>query len=187
LKSPVCSRVQRVRDGVVDGDELEVEGSDLHPLAVVDHPLLGVADPVLFELLADQGQGELRADQGDVGPLTQQVRHRSDVVLVAVGQDQPDHVLQPVGDRVETGQDEVDAGVGVLGEQHPAVDQQQLAVELEHGHVAADVPQPAERDDAEGVVGQWGRITQVTGCHDRQGYTTEPVRPAVRRGADAVR
>ncbi len=36
-----------------------------------------------------------------------------------------------------------------VGEQHSAVDDEQLAVELEDGHVAADRAEPAERDDAQ--------------------------------------
>src|SRR5690606_4966443 len=39
----------------------------------------------------------------------------------------------------------------LLGEQHAAVDDQQLAVELEDGHVAADLAQSPERNDAHGV------------------------------------
>ena len=38
--------------------------------------------------LPHQGQGELRADQRDVAALAEQVRHRADVVLVAVGEHQ---------------------------------------------------------------------------------------------------
>ena len=57
---------QRIGDGVVDGDELEVEGADGEPLAVGDHALLDVADPVLADLLVQQGEGQLGADQRDV-------------------------------------------------------------------------------------------------------------------------
>src|SRR3546814_3075057 len=42
---------------------------------------------------------------------------RSDVVLVAVGQDQCLDLVEPVPDRVEVGQDQIDAGVVVLGEE----------------------------------------------------------------------
>ena len=77
--------------------------------------------------------------------LAQQVRHRADVVLVAVGEHQRLDVVEPVPDRVEVGQDQVDAGVVLLGEQHPAVDDQQPAVVLEDGHVAADLAEAAER------------------------------------------
>ena len=48
---------------------------------------------MFLQLGLDEGQGELRADQGDIVAQPQQVRHRADVVLVAVGQDHGDDVL----------------------------------------------------------------------------------------------
>ena len=48
-----------------------------------------------------------------------------------------------------------------LGEQHAAVDDQQPAVELEDGHVAADLAQPAERHHAQAAGGQRRRGLQL--------------------------
>ena len=59
----------------------------------------------------------------------QQVRHGADVVLVAVREDDAYDVVEPVADVVEVGQDQVDAGLVVLGEEHAAVDDEQLAVD----------------------------------------------------------
>ena len=58
---------------------------------------------------------------------------------------------------VEVGQDQVDAGVVLLGEEHAAVDDQQAAVVLEDGHVAADLAEAAERDDPQAALRQRGR------------------------------
>ena len=67
-------------------------------------------------------------------------------------------VVQPVGDRVEARQDQIHPRVVlVLGEQHSAVDDQQLAVVLQDRHVATDVAETAERDDAERSAGERGR------------------------------
>ena len=60
-----------------------------------------------------------------------------------------DDVVQPVPDRGEVREDHVDAGLVLLGEQHAAVDDQQLAGVLEDGHVAADLAEAAEGDDAQ--------------------------------------
>ena len=84
-------------------------------------------DPVLLQLGLDHRQRQPRADQRDVGLLAQQVGHRPDVVLVAVGENDGLDGVQPVPDVVEVGQDQVDAGLEVLGEQHPAVDDEQPA------------------------------------------------------------
>jgi hypothetical protein len=103
---------------------------------------------VLAQLGVEQCQGQLGAHQRDVGALAQQVGDAADVVLVPVGEDDGDDVVKPRPERVEVGQDQVDARLVVLGEQHAAVDDQQLAAVLQHGHVAADLPQPTERRDA---------------------------------------
>ena len=116
---------------------------------------------MLLELGHDEGERELGADERDVGPQPQQVRHGADVVLVPVGEDDRLDRVQPVGDVVEVGQDEVDARLVVLGEQHTAVDHQQAAVDLEHRHVAADLTEPTEGDDAQHARLQRRRQGQV--------------------------
>ena len=78
----------------------------------------------------------------------------ADVVLVAVGEHQRLDVVEAVPDRLEVGEDQVDARVVLLGEQHAAVDDQQPAVVLEDGHVPADLAEPAERDDPQAVLGE---------------------------------
>ena len=62
-------------------------------------------------------------------------------------------VVEPVPDVVEVGEDQVDAGLVVLGEEHAAVDDEQPAGVLEDRHVAADLAEPAERDDAQAALG----------------------------------
>ena len=94
---------------------------------------------------------------GMSGAQPQQVRDGADVVLVAVREHDADDVVEPVADRAEVGQDQVDAGLGLLGEEHAAVDDEDLAVDLERGHVAADLAEAADRDDAEGSGGECAR------------------------------
>ena len=69
--------------------------------------------------------------------------------------------VEAVTDRLEVREDQVDAGVVVLGEQHPAVDDEQASVVLEDGHVAADLAEAAERDDAQAACGQRRRSRQL--------------------------
>ena len=71
------------------------------------------------------------------------------MVFVAVGQDDTDDVIESVLDRSEVGEDEVDAGLCFFGEQHATVDDEEPTVELEHGHVATDLAESAERDDTQ--------------------------------------
>jgi hypothetical protein len=116
---------------------------------------------VLLELGVEEGERELRADDRDVAALAQQVRHAADVVLVPVGEHDADDVLQTVTDRAEVGQDQVDAGLVLLGEEDAAVDDEKLAAVLEDGHVATDLSEAPEGDDAQGAVGQCGRSAEL--------------------------
>ena len=162
LKSPVCSRVpaggahrhrEGVGDRVVDRDELAVERAEPLPVALA-HAERVRLDAVLLELGLDQREGQRGADERDVGLEAQQVRHRADVVLVPVGEDDGLDVVEPVLEVGEVGQDQVDAGLVVVGEEHAAVDDEQLAAVLEDGHVAADLAEAAERDDPHAAVGE---------------------------------
>ncbi len=74
----------------------------------------------------------------------EQERDRADVVLVRVRQHQRLHVVEPVLDVAQIGQDQVDAWLVVTGEQHPAIDDQQTAEMLENRHVAADFADAAQ-------------------------------------------
>lgn len=146
---------EAVRDGVIDGHELAVEGPEATPVAL-PHPHRARPDAVFLELGLQERQRQLRADNGNVPPLAQQIRHAADVVLVAVGEDHRHDVVQPVPDRGEVRKDHVHAGLGLFGEQHAAVDDEQLAGVLEDGHVAADLTQTAERDDPQPSSGSGG-------------------------------
>ena len=153
---------ERVRDGVVDREELKVERAERLAAALGDLRG-GRRDPVLGELAADQGEGQPRADQGDVVALPQQVGHGADVVLVRVGEDHGLDVVEPAFERGEVGQDQVHAGLVRFGEQHPAVHDQQAALVLEDGHVPADFAQATEADDAQRAGGKGGGAPS-SGC-----------------------
>ena len=75
------------------------------------------------------------------------------MVLVGMGDQERLDVgaaLLEVGD---VGDDEVDAEHLLVGEHEPAVDDDDVVAVLEDVHVLADLPHPAERDDAERRLG----------------------------------
>ena len=151
---------ETVRDRVVDGDELAVERPEVRAVALAHLAQLR-ADPVLLHLLLHQRQREPGPDHGDVGALLEEVGHPADVVLVPVRQDDPDHRVEAVPDPGEVREDDVHAGLVLLGEQHPAVDDEQLALVLEDGHVATDLAQPAQAHDPQALLRQAGRTLQL--------------------------
>ena len=79
------------------------------------------------------------------------------MVLVGVGEHDRVDVAQPIPHRAEVGQDQVHARLRVLREQHAAVDDEQPARVLEDGHVAADLTEAAESEQAQAVRGQGWR------------------------------
>ena len=146
---------QSIGNGVVNGYEFAFEGAETLNLALNDVHGVGL-DAVFLQLCLDQGQGQLGANQGDVGAQTQQVGYSTNVVFVAVGQHDSHDVLQAVLDVVEVGQDEVNAGLGLFGEEHATVDNEQFAVDLVDGHVTTDFAQAAQGHNAQGVFFQFG-------------------------------
>src|SRR5699024_8741865 len=110
---------QGVGDRVVDGDELEVEGPELVEVVFGHHTRDGL-DPVFFELGLDERDRQLRTEDRDVALAAQQIGNGTDVVLVAVGEDESDEVVETVVEGGEVGEDEDDAGQGLFGEEHSA-------------------------------------------------------------------
>ena len=116
---------------------------------------------VLLDLVAEQAAGQGAGVDRHAGELGQHVRQRADVVLVGVGDEERldlGAVLLEVGD---VGDDEVDAEHLLVGEHQPAVDDDDVVAVLEHVHVLADLPHPAERDDAERLVGARSLVVMV--------------------------
>ena len=120
-----------------------------------------VVELVLLDLVAQEAAGQRAGVDRDARELGQHVRQAADVVLVGVGdEERPDlgAVLLEVGD---VGHDEVDAEHLLVREHEAAVDDDDVVAVFEHVHVLADLPHPAERDDAE------GRVGVCHGCLDR--------------------
>ena len=81
------------------------------------------------------------------------------MVLVPVGEDDRLDVVDAVAQVGEVGQDEVDAE-HLGGREHQAgVDDDDPAVVLDHGHVLADLAQPAERQHAKLAGQSLGGVT----------------------------
>ena len=111
-----------------------------------------VVELVLLDLVAEQAAGERRGVDRHARELGQDVRQGADVVLVGMGDQERLDVgaaLLEVGD---VGDDEVDPEHLLVGEHEAAVDDDDLVAVLEDVHVLADLPHPAERDDAERLV-----------------------------------
>src|SRR5690606_26972313 len=103
---------------------------------------------------------EAGPDERDVRLELQEVRDGTDVVLMAVREDDTDDVVEACLDGFEVRQDQVDARLVLLGEEHTAVDDEQLAAVLENRHVAPDLAEAAERRDPQRALGERRRILE---------------------------
>ena len=94
-------------------------------------------------------------------------------------------VVQAVPDGVEVRQDQVDAGLVLLGEEHAAVDDQQAAAVLEDRHVAADLAEAAERGDPQAALGS-AAAGRVQDADDSKTLLTTRATSRQARGAHDV-
>ena len=77
---------------------------------------------------------------------------------MAVRHDEPDDLVQSSAKVLEVGKDQVDARLRLLGKQNAAVHDQDLVVGLEDRHVAPDLPDPAQRNNAQTPGRQVGQL-----------------------------
>ena len=138
---------QAVDDAVRDADRVHAEGSDLDRLAEPQRPELGAHAPLL-ETPPREAEREPTAVDGR-RRRRERVRERADVVLVAVRQQDSAHAVAALGEVLEVGDDEVDAGHLGGGEEHAGVEQQQVVLPLEDHRVQPELTQAPERNEAD--------------------------------------
>ena len=152
---------ERVGDRVGDGDELEVEGTDGEAVALGNDVEARVGQAVFAQLGCDEGQGQVGSVDRNVSSQLEEVGHGTDVVLVAVGEDEADDVVHALFDPGEIRQDQVDAGLGLLGEEDATVHDQELAPVFEDVHVAADLAETSQRDHSQCAIFQGRGFAEV--------------------------
>ena len=120
-------------------------------LAVADrHEAGAVGQSGLLDPVPGQPDRELGAVDRCL-QFAQQVGQAAGVVLVPVGQDDPVDPVPAVVQVGELGQHQVDTGHVGVREHDAAVEDDDPAVDLYTGAVAADLPQTAKEDDADGL------------------------------------
>ena len=151
VKHDALGRMEReskaARHRVCDRDELHLERADLAPFAIAhwyERRLLAQAGFV--EPVACETEGQCRAIDPGVD-VAQQIRERSDVVLVAVGENDPVDVSGALPQKAEVRQHQVDAGHLRIREHDAAVEDDEATRLLDDGAVAADLPEPTEKGD----------------------------------------
>ncbi len=153
------SDAHRIRDRVGDGEELDLGRADSHGRARVDGDdiQLWLVRILLLALLDHHGGEVLRVDRGIAHALHQE-RDAADVIEVAVrDEDAADAVLVHL-EILGVREDVIDARLRVLGHELEAdVEDEDVAVGLDGEHVASDLLDAAEGNDAHDVLAWCGR------------------------------
>ena len=84
--------------------------------------------PFFLQLARDQPGGERRRVNRHL-QIGGHVGQRADMILMPVGDDDPDEVLHPLLDEFEVGQDEVDPRIFMVGEGQSAIGHQPFAAQ----------------------------------------------------------
>ena len=139
---------EAVDDRVGHADRLHAETADVERAPGLDrHEPGAVQEAVLAQTLAGERERHPGPVHRDV-ELAQEVRERPDVVLVSMGEDDPAHLLAPRQEVREVRDDVIHPGHLVVREHEPAVDGQEVLARLQQHHVETDLPEAAEREDA---------------------------------------
>src|SRR6266516_1944284 len=139
------SRSEPDRDRVAHSHRLDAEGDQLHGVPHSNLAQVRLAqDAMLPKLRLDESQRQPRAEHGNV-QLLQRKRQATDVVLMPVGEENPEDLAPAVEQIRDVGQDQVDAEHVLLREHQPGVHDQDSVLPLERPHVDADLAETAQR------------------------------------------
>ena len=101
---------------------------------------LGCADAELRKLAFDKAKRQLAREDGHlVVEVLQQIRKRTGVVLVAVGDDDTAELLLVLQNIGVVGKHQVNTGLGIVGEHEASVNEHHVVAAFEDRHVLADL------------------------------------------------
>ena len=141
---------ERTGDRVVHGEELRLDVAQLDLIPRLHLDQVRAFDAVLLELALDEPERHLRAvNRHLLVEVLVKVRQAAGMVLVAVRDDDAAQLVGMLEHIGVIGQDEVDAGMVVVGEHDAGIVEHHVVSALEHRHVLADGVEAAERDDLE--------------------------------------
>ena len=142
---------QSAGDGVRHRKEVERDATQIDMASALDLAELGRADSELRELALDKAKRQLAREDGHlVVEVLQQVRKRTGVVLVAVGDDDTAELLLVLQNIGVVGKHQVNTGLGIVGEHEASVNEHHVVAAFEDRHVLADAVKAAERNDLQG-------------------------------------
>ena len=142
---------QSAGDRVRHREEVERDAAEVDMAAALDLAELRCADAELRKLALDKAKRQFAREDGHlIVEVLQQIRKRTGVVLVAVGDDDTAEFLLVFKNVGVVGKHQVNTGLGVVGEHKAGVDEHHVVAALEDRHVLTDAVKAAERNDLQG-------------------------------------
>ena len=126
-------------------DIADAERAKLEFIQMIDHVQLDLAgDPGFFQLVGHQRGGERGGVQRN-SQFLREIGHRADVILVRMGEHDPDQIGLALLDEIQIGEDQFGARVFIGAKGHAQIDHQPLAIAAIEVDVHADLARSAER------------------------------------------
>ena len=137
----------RIGNTVIDVDKLDRKAAEAEGRSRLFRKDLRIIQQILFfKLQFDKRRRQRQRIDRDI-QFAHQIRHSSDVVFVPVREDQ---ALDAVGICLEIckiRQNDIDTVHVLVRKSHTAVDDDDIAPELEYSHIFADLSEAAKRDN----------------------------------------
>ena len=135
-----------IRNGMIDTDEAHAETTNVDDVPLHDRMQVAGVHPIFLKTPLQDAQGQAGTIHRHID-LLQQVRQGADMVLMAVSQHHSlDHI--PVLDEVGDIRDNEIYPQHILLREHEAgIDDQNLIIYTNNGHVLADFPKSAQGND----------------------------------------
>ena len=158
-------QAQSAWNGVVYRESLELKASELHHLARLDLAELRVLDLVLFELALDKPKGQLSGVNGHLNvQIFKEIRQGAGMVFVAMGNHDAAQFMRVLEQIGVVGQDQIDAGMIVVGKHNARIIEDDVVAALENGHVLADSIKAAQGNDLQSLLTLAGTTCSRTGA-----------------------
>lgn len=145
----VTGERHRARNGVIDVDKFHFEYAQLHLIARLYDPFRNVLNAVFLNLIVREHQRQFRAVNGSAGiEFFQKIGNAADVILMAVRQQNPFHLILILDKIGNVGDYQIDARhILVIGKGEPRVDDDDIAAVFDGGHIFSDFSDAAEEQN----------------------------------------
>ena len=131
---------------MIDTDETDREAADVDDVALHDRMQVARVDAVLLETALEDAERQARAVDRHMD-LLEDVWQGADMILMAVRQHNGLDLVTVLDEIADIRDDEIDAEHVFIREHQSRIDDENLIIHADDGHILADLPQASKGDD----------------------------------------